>query len=188
MRQGQGAKRSRGRNNGRRNAPARMQNYDSNGPSVRIRGNAYQVHEKYLQLARDAHSAGDRIMTENYYQHAEHYLRIINADLAEAERNGQSVGPMPGQSPQHQGGNGNEGQRGRGRLGNGNGNGEDHAGQSDMQGGQDVEYGFDGDDDMDGDEDGGPDDRRLDPADAEQPVIEPASMTPVAVRGTGTGG
>lgn len=168
-----------------------MQNYDSNGPSVRIRGNAYQVHEKYLQLARDAHSAGDRIMTENYYQHAEHYLRIINADLAEAERNGQPVGPMPGQSPQQQGGqggngNGNEGPRGRGRRGNG----DDHSGQGDMQGGQDAEYGFDGDgdDDMDGDDDGGPDDRRVDPADAEQPVIEPDSMGPVAARGTGTGG
>ncbi|MGE0260966.1 MAG: DUF4167 domain-containing protein [Alphaproteobacteria bacterium] len=188
MRQGQGAKRSRGRNNGRRNAPARLQNYDSNGPSVRIRGNAYQVHEKYLQLARDASSAGDRIMAENYYQHAEHYLRIINADLAEAERNGQQVGSMPGQPQQNgQGQGGGQGPRGRGRRGNGG----DHAGQpGEMHGGQGVEYGFDSDDDMDGDEDDGSDDRHLDPGDAEQPLIEPAAMAPatVSIRGTGTGG
>src|SRR6185437_5128246 len=52
----------------------------SNGPDVRVRGNAYQVFEKYLALARDAASAGDRIAAENYYQHAEHYYRIINAN------------------------------------------------------------------------------------------------------------
>ena len=87
MRQGPNPKRSRGRNNnnnnnngGRRpNVPLRMQTFDSNGPDVRIRGSAFQVHEKYLQLARDASSAGDRIMAENYSQHAEHYYRIIAA-------------------------------------------------------------------------------------------------------------
>src|ERR1700761_1322176 len=89
MRQGPNPKRSRGRNNnnnnnnnngGRRpNMPLRMQTFDSNGPDVRIRGSAFQVHEKYLQLARDASSAGDRIMAENYLQHAEHYYRIIAA-------------------------------------------------------------------------------------------------------------
>src|ERR1700744_1647701 len=85
MRQGPNPKRSRGRNNnnnnnGRRpNVPLRMQTFDSNGPDVRIRGSAFQVHEKYLQLARDASSSGDRIMAENYLQHAEHYYRIIAA-------------------------------------------------------------------------------------------------------------
>ena len=80
MRQGQNSKRSRGRGSGRRNVPPRHQTFDSNGPSVRIRGSAYQVHEKYLALARDAGSAGDRIAAENYLQHAEHYFRIINMD------------------------------------------------------------------------------------------------------------
>ena len=81
MRQGPNPKRSRGRNNsGRRpNMPLRMQTFDSNGPDVRIRGSAFQVHEKYLQLARDANSSGDRIMAESYLQHAEHYYRIIAA-------------------------------------------------------------------------------------------------------------
>jgi hypothetical protein len=67
-------------NNGQRrgNVPPRMQVFDSNGPDVRIRGTAWQVHEKYLALAKDANSSGDLIMAENYLQHAEHYQRIIN--------------------------------------------------------------------------------------------------------------
>jgi hypothetical protein len=94
MRQGPNNK-QRGRNNGggnrgpygggnngggqrRSGVPSRNQNYDSSGPDVRIRGSAYQVYEKYLNLALDATSVGDRIMAESYYQHAEHYYRIIN--------------------------------------------------------------------------------------------------------------
>ena len=75
-------KRQRGRNNGRNkpHMPVRAQTYDSSGPDVRIRGNAYQVLEKYLALARDATAAGDRIAAENFYQHAEHYFRMINAN------------------------------------------------------------------------------------------------------------
>jgi hypothetical protein len=37
-----------------------------------------QVYEKYLNLARDASSAGDRIVAEGCYQFAEHYFRILN--------------------------------------------------------------------------------------------------------------
>jgi hypothetical protein len=59
--------------------PMRPQTFDSNGPDIRVRGNAHQVLEKYLQLARDAQAAGDRIAAENYYQHAEHYYRVINS-------------------------------------------------------------------------------------------------------------
>lgn len=58
------------------------QTFDSNGPEVRIRGNAYQINEKYLALAKDAASAGDRILAESYLQHAEHYQRLIN-EIAE---------------------------------------------------------------------------------------------------------
>ena len=53
--------------------------YESNGPDVKIRGTASHVAEKYLQLARDAQSSGDPIAAENYYQHAEHYFRLIAA-------------------------------------------------------------------------------------------------------------
>ncbi len=73
--------RSRGRSNsgsGKKHLPPRNQTYDSNGPDIRIRGNAHQVLEKYLAMARDASSQGDRIAAENFYQHAEHYFRVIN--------------------------------------------------------------------------------------------------------------
>jgi len=79
-------KRSRGRNNGnnphhnRPRMPHRIQTFDSNGPNVKIRGNAYQVFERYVSLAREAAASGDRIAAENLYQHAEHYFRIMNAN------------------------------------------------------------------------------------------------------------
>ncbi|HYM03736.1 MAG TPA: DUF4167 domain-containing protein, partial [Stellaceae bacterium] len=86
MRPGQN-KRNRGRNNNPNNpnmnrprVPHRMQTFDSSGPNVKIRGNAYQVFERYVAMAREAASAGDRVAAENFYQHAEHYFRIMNAD------------------------------------------------------------------------------------------------------------
>jgi hypothetical protein len=60
--------------------PHRIQTFDSNGPNVKIRGNAYQVFERYVALAREAAASGDRIAAENLYQHAEHYFRIMNAN------------------------------------------------------------------------------------------------------------
>ncbi len=47
---------------------------------MKIRGTAAQVLEKYLNLAKEAATSGDRVASENYYQHAEHYYRIVNAD------------------------------------------------------------------------------------------------------------
>jgi hypothetical protein len=107
MRSGPNSRRLRGRgNNNRRgggNAP-RNQNFESNGPDVKVRGNAQQVVEKYLQLARDAATAGDPVMAENYYQHAEHYYRIqvAQADRAaqrqqeQQQRNGNANGAEDG--------------------------------------------------------------------------------------------
>lgn len=80
IRQGQNnnnSKRSRGRGRKPQNSGNRA--YDSNGPDVKIRGTATHVCEKYQQLARDAITSGDRVMAENYYQHAEHYYRLIMA-------------------------------------------------------------------------------------------------------------
>ncbi len=73
--------RSRGRNNngGRKHGNPLSRNYESNGPDVKVRGNAAHVAEKYVQLARDAQSSGDSVMAENYLQHAEHYFRILSA-------------------------------------------------------------------------------------------------------------
>lgn len=51
--------------------------YESNGPDVKIRGTASHIAEKYIQLARDSQSSGDPVAAENYYQHAEHYFRLI---------------------------------------------------------------------------------------------------------------
>lgn len=94
MRQGPN-KRSRGRNGrGKPHVPLRMQTFDSSGPDVRIRGNAWQVHERYLSLARDAQAAGDRVAAENFFQHADHYYRLINV-------NGDGRPPQHGQHPQH---------------------------------------------------------------------------------------
>jgi hypothetical protein len=53
---------------------------------VKIRGNANHIYEKYLQLARDANSSGDRVMAENYLQHAEHYYRLIMAYQAHIQQ------------------------------------------------------------------------------------------------------
>ncbi|HTC11102.1 MAG TPA: DUF4167 domain-containing protein, partial [Acetobacteraceae bacterium] len=61
--------------------------FDSNGPDLRIRGTAQQLFEKYLQLGRDATSSGDRVMAEGYFQHAEHYFRILNAMNQAAQQN-----------------------------------------------------------------------------------------------------
>src|SRR6202167_2834206 len=82
MRNGQN-KRMRGRNrkggghHHHQNPLSRV--FESNGPDVKIRGPASHVAEKYLQLPPGAQSSGDPVAAENYYQHAEHYFRLIAA-------------------------------------------------------------------------------------------------------------
>ena len=94
MRPGQQNRRGRGRNgrkSGGQNPLSR--NFESNGPDVKIRGNASHIAEKYMALARDAMSSGDQVMAENYLQHAEHYNRIIMAAQAQyQEQMGQRRG------------------------------------------------------------------------------------------------
>lgn len=79
MKDFRGMKRQRSRNrkpSGNQNNPNRA--YESNGPEgAKVRGNAQTIYEKYQQLARDANSSGDRVLAENYLQHAEHYFRLI---------------------------------------------------------------------------------------------------------------
>jgi len=65
-------------------------NYDSNGPAGRVRGTAQQVLEKYQLLGRDAASSGDWIVAESCLQYAEHYYRIVSADI---ELNGKGQSP-----------------------------------------------------------------------------------------------
>jgi hypothetical protein len=57
----------------------RGQLLDSSGPAERIRGSASQITERYLHLAREADRRADRVSSENYYQHAEHYFRVDNS-------------------------------------------------------------------------------------------------------------
>lgn len=77
--------------------PSRMRVYDSNGPDVRIRGTAWQVTEKYQTLAKDAEASGNWVLAESYWQHAEHYQRIINSFAEEtplsADTRQQDVSP-----------------------------------------------------------------------------------------------
>lgn len=110
-------KRQRGRNNGRNkpHMPNRgAQTFDSSGPEVRIRGNAYQVLEKYLAMARDAASAGDRIAAENYYQHAEHYYRVINANNEGRQQHMHGGQQHPHQSQHNPAGQHHQGQHHQG--------------------------------------------------------------------------
>ena len=114
MRQGPNPRRSRGRGPRKPHLSAKQQTFDSNGPDVRVRGNAYQVLEKYLAMARDASSAGDRIAAENFLQHAEHYYRILaSAQPQQQQYQGQNRGPN--QQQQYNGANG------RGPNGSGDG-------------------------------------------------------------------
>jgi len=82
-----------------------------------VRGNAYQVLEKYLAMARDASAAGDRIASENYLQHAEHYYRLIN-NSTDGEGNRRPA-PRPD-------GNGHDAETGQPSVGDA-GNGQDEA-------------------------------------------------------------
>src|SRR6185369_3052636 len=96
MRQGQQNRRGRGRGRKPQNPLARS--FESNGPDVKIRGTAAHIAEKYMSLARDALASGDMIAAESYFQHAEHYNRIIMAAQSQ-------FGPQPGGQP-GEGGNG----------------------------------------------------------------------------------
>ena len=100
MRNGQNNKRMRNRNsnssnnnnsnsnnNNRRGQNPMTRVFESNGPDIKIRGTASHVAEKYVQLARDARSSGDPVAAENYYQHAEHYFRLIAAAQEQFRQN-----------------------------------------------------------------------------------------------------
>ena len=91
MRQPQNSKRGRSRgrrgnnNAGHNHVPNRNTSYESNGPDVKLRGNAQQLHEKYMALAHDAATSGERISAEAYTQFADHYFRLHQAAVGVAE-------------------------------------------------------------------------------------------------------
>lgn len=91
MRQPQNAKRGRGRgrrgngNSNNNQLPNRNTSYESNGPDVKLRGNAKQLCDKYLALAHDAATSGERISAEAYTQFSDHYFRLHQAAVGIAE-------------------------------------------------------------------------------------------------------
>lgn len=92
MKHGGNPRRLRNRGNGKRHPGLRNQTFESNGPDGKIRGTAQQVLDRYLALARDATSAGDPITAESFFQHAEHYHRIMHAaEGYSGDRGGQPV-------------------------------------------------------------------------------------------------
>lgn len=104
MRQPQNAKRGRGRGRrgnggGQSHAPNRNTSYESNGPDVKLRGNAQQLHEKYMALAHDAASTGERISAEAYTQFADHYFRLHQAAVGAAEARRQQEQPAEQRAP-----------------------------------------------------------------------------------------
>jgi hypothetical protein len=156
MRQGQQNRRGRGRGRKPQNPLAR--NYESNGPDVKIRGTAAHIAEKYMSLARDALASGDMIAAESYFQHAEHYNRIIMAAQSQ-------FGPQHGGQP-GEGGNGGFRPRWNADAADDDGAELDGPGGSDeMRGGGREHYGRRG---PNGGETGGRDGNGSEPADAAQ--------------------
>src|ERR1044071_1719817 len=112
MRNGQNNKRMRGRNHGghnhghnhgghnrHKNQNPMSRVYESNGPDVKIRGNPAHIAEKYVQLARDAQASGAAISAENYYQHAEHYYRLIAAAQEQFRQHNPHLARVENDSP-----------------------------------------------------------------------------------------
>lgn len=142
MRPQQQNKRMRGR--GRKGPNPLARSYESNGPDVKIRGTAQHIAEKYTTLARDATASGDRVMAENYLQHAEHYGRIVAAaqgsfQLQSAERDydgdedeGDDL-PAEGSAPN---GQQNNGQQNNGQQHNGFNGDRQHNGGERQNNGQ----------------------------------------------------
>jgi uncharacterized protein DUF4167 len=75
-----GSSNGRGNSGNNRRSNNGNRSYDSNGPDGKIRGSATQVYDKYVSLGRDAQTSGDHVAAENYYQHGEHYYRIMLAN------------------------------------------------------------------------------------------------------------
>lgn len=73
-----GGGQSQNSNGPRRHVNRVNQVFESNGPEGRVRGTAAQIVEKYTTMGRDAGMSGDRVLSMNYLQHAEHYQRLLN--------------------------------------------------------------------------------------------------------------
>ena len=76
------------RNFKKRNSNGHKLNGDFNNPEFKRKNpgrnnqNAAKLIEKYNDLAREALSNGDKILSENYLQHSDHFARILNSQEA----------------------------------------------------------------------------------------------------------
>ena len=79
--------RSRNKSNRNRSTVGNVVNrvFDSSGPEGKVRGTPQQIIDKYNQLARDSQLSGDRVATENFQQHAEHYMRLLSVAQKEQD-------------------------------------------------------------------------------------------------------
>jgi hypothetical protein len=132
--------RNNNRHKGGRNKPVgNVQNrvHESAGPEGKVRGTPQQIIEKYMLLARDAQTSGDRVMAENFLQHAEHYIRLLNVAQAQMEerRAQQSDGDNAGDAQRSD--QDDDGDDGDGfSLRRANGRGSDGGGRDPGAGGQ----------------------------------------------------
>ena len=126
MRPSQKSNRSRGRGNRKNGGGGNSVNrvYDSAGPEGKVRGTPQQIIDKYLSLARDAQTSGDRVAAENFLQHAEHYQRILILATAGQEQNRRDNGGQGGDQSDEddQQDNAAQGAQQSGNGGNGGGN------------------------------------------------------------------
>ena len=65
---------------------SKNENFQRKSPG-RNNHNASKLIEKYSNLAREALSGGDKILSENYFQHADHFTRILNDQDAQRKLN-----------------------------------------------------------------------------------------------------
>ena len=68
---------SSGERNKFNNNYSNTENFQRKAPG-RNNHNASKLIDKYNNLAREALSVGDKILSENYFQHADHFTRILN--------------------------------------------------------------------------------------------------------------
>ena len=95
------------RRRNRRSGGGNGNNFESNGPSIKVRGSSKQIYEKYLSLARDARSSGDAVLQESYSQHAEHYARLL-IESGKFENNDNTSNPKPSNEVKSHGQTGNK--------------------------------------------------------------------------------
>lgn len=151
MRPAQKSNRARGRGNRKNGGGGGGGNninrvYESAGPEGKVRGTPQQIVDKYLSLARDAQTSGDRVTAENFLQHAEHYQRLLLTAMGAQESRRESQ-PDDDDDDAHQGEGGRQNGNAPSHGGDGEGDGRSEARTGDQPGAHG--------DDADGSDEGG---------------------------------